>query len=61
MKRRIVCRNEAAGHPLRRMMPPPTLLAAIAQSDLNWWKREETHLFCLSFFAFFVAIYTFIA
>ena len=65
MQRRLVIRNEAAGHPFRRMLPPPILdrdlLAVAAPKKQSWWKREDTHLFTLSFFAFFVAISTFIA
>lgn len=62
MKRRLVCRNEAAGHPFRRMLPPPTLDVAIAlPRRTSWWRKEDTHLFMLSFSAFFVAITGFIA
>jgi hypothetical protein len=62
MKRRLVCRNEAAGHPFRRMLPPPTLSATIAlPRKTSWWRKEDTHLFMLSFSAFFVAITGFIA
>ena len=64
LKRKLVCRNEAAGHPFRRMLPPPTLNATLAMprlSSINWWRKEDTHLFALSFSAFFVAITSFIA
>ena len=62
LKRKLVCRNEAARHPFRMMMPPPVLDATLAAPKLtNWWKREDTHLFVLSFSAFFVAISSFIA
>lgn len=62
MKRRLVVRNEAAGHPFRRMLPPPALDHALAMpAPVKWWKREDTHLFVISFFAFFVAISSFIA
>ena len=62
MKRRLVCRNEAAGHPFRRMLPPPTLDATLAMPRrTRWWRKEDTHLFALSFSAFFVAITSFIA
>jgi len=27
----------------------------------RWWKKEDTHVFCVSFSAFFVVFYTFIA
>jgi hypothetical protein len=60
--RRLVCRNEAAGHPFRRMLPPPVMSEALStQKPAKWWKKEDTHLFMLSFSAFFVVFYTFIA
>jgi hypothetical protein len=44
------------------MLPPPTLDAALAMPRRkNWWRKEDTHLFALSFSAFFVAITSFIA
>jgi hypothetical protein len=62
LKRKLVCRNEAAGHPFRRMLPPPILNAAItAPPPAKWWKQEDTHLFVMSFAAFFVVFSTFIA
>jgi hypothetical protein len=62
LKRKLVCRNEAAGHPFRRMLPPPVLNAAIvAPQPAKWWKQEDTHLFVMSFAAFFVVFSTFIA
>jgi hypothetical protein len=57
----LVCRNESAGHPLRRMLPPPKLdLALNANPIVPWWKSEDTHLFVMSFAAFFVVFSTFI-
>ncbi|MGB5077522.1 MAG: hypothetical protein WBO17_08595 [Sphingorhabdus sp.] len=62
LKRKLVCRNEAARHPFRMMMPPPVLDSAPrAPKATNWWRKEDTHLFVLSFSAFFVAITSFIA
>jgi hypothetical protein len=62
MKRRLVCRNEAAGHPFRRMLPPPVLdMTLTAPRPSRWWRKEDTHLFVLSFGAFFVAITSFIS
>jgi hypothetical protein len=61
MKRKLVCRNEAARHPFRMMLPPPLLdLSLVASPPVKWWKQEDTHLFLLSFFAFFVTISVFI-
>jgi hypothetical protein len=62
MKRRLVSYNEAARHPLRRLLPPPSvgLVLAMPRSKI-WWRKEDTHLFMLSFTAFFVAITSFIA
>jgi hypothetical protein len=62
IKRRLVTYNEAARHPLRRMLPPPTVsLVQTAPRPKSWWRKEDTHLFMLSFSAFFVAITSFIA
>jgi hypothetical protein len=62
LKRKLVCRNEAARHPLRMMLPPPVLETALAApKPASWWRKEDTHLFMLSFSAFFVAISSFIA
>jgi hypothetical protein len=62
MKRRLVCRNEAARHPFRRMLPPPLLDSTLVlPRKVGWWRQEDTHLFMLSFGAFFVAITGFIA
>jgi hypothetical protein len=61
MKRKIVCRNEAARHPFRMMLPPPQLdMELFAPASLKWWKQEDTHLFILSFVTFFIAISAFI-
>jgi len=61
MKRRLVCHNEAAGHWMRRMLPPPQMGPAMATPRPRaWWRTEDTHLFMLSFSAFFVAITSFI-
>jgi hypothetical protein len=61
LKRKLVCRNEAARHPFRRMLPPPVLDATLTMSrPARWWHKEDTHLFMLSFSAFFVAISSFI-
>ncbi len=54
MKRQLVLTNEAAGHPFRRMLPPPVLAPARRNDDQDW------RLFALSFSAFFICFYTFI-
>jgi len=51
MQRRLVLTNEAAGHPMRRRLPPPPKPRADQDHD---WK-----LFVLSFSAFFICFYTF--
>ncbi len=44
------------------MLPPPTLdMALTAPKPPSWWKKEDTHLFVMSFGAFFVVFTTFIA
>lgn len=61
-KRKLVCRNEGAGHPFRRMLPPPELNSALIEpAAAKWWQAEDTHLFVMSFVAFFVVFSTFIA
>ncbi|MFC4292692.1 hypothetical protein ACFOWX_09735 [Sphingorhabdus arenilitoris] len=61
-KRKLVSLNESARHPLRRMLPPPTGGLLVVQPEpSSWWKKEDTHLFLLSFTAFFITFYSFIA
>lgn len=55
MTRQLVLTNEAAAHPLRRMLPPPPAQAKSKPSD-----DRDGKLFVLSFAAFFVCFYTFI-
>jgi hypothetical protein len=63
MNRRLVLSNEDAGHPFRRTMPAEALrlLPEEMPKPLKWWQTEDTHLFVLSFGAFFTVFYTFIA
>lgn len=56
MKRKLVCRNEIARHPIRQMMPPPVIDRKLSRAQTGWWQNEDLHLFMLSFTAFFVAI-----
>ena len=52
MTRPLVTTNEAARHPLRRALPPPSAAPRGDDHDLK--------LFVLSFTAFFVCFYTLI-
>ena len=66
MKRALVLTSEAAGHPFRRTLKPHVLRVPQADpvpeiTDKGWWRQEDTHLFAISFAAFFTAIYAFIA
>lgn len=54
MKRQLVLTNEAAGHPLRRSLPPPSAACRGREDD------RDGKLFLLSFAAFFVCFYSFI-
>ena len=56
MTRRLVLTHEAAGHPFRRSLPPPVIVATRRDgtNDDGDWK-----LFLLSFGAFFTCFYTF--
>ncbi|WEK42531.1 MAG: hypothetical protein P0Y64_14210 [Candidatus Sphingomonas colombiensis] len=55
MKRQLVLTNEAAGHPFRRSLPPPRVLPAPRGDD------HDLKLFVLSFTAFFICFWTFLA
>ena len=55
MKRRLVLTNEAAGHPMRRQLPPPPSARKMLDQDRDW------KLFLLSFTAFFTCFYTFLS
>jgi hypothetical protein len=64
MQRRLVLSNEGAGHYMRRMLSPEALLVnapVVEKSKRKWWQKDDTHLFLISFGAFFTSIYTFIA
>jgi uncharacterized membrane-anchored protein len=63
MQRRLVLSSEGAGHYMRRMLPPEALVvkAPVREKPAKWWRKEDTHLFVISFGAFFTAISTFIA
>ena len=63
MQRRLVITSEGAGHPMRRMLPPEALVAntLFQGKSQKWWRREDSHLFLISFGAFFTVFYTFIA
>ena len=63
MKRRLVLTSEGAGHWMRRNMPPEALLLEepVPAKPVKWWQQEDTHLFMISFGAFFTVFYTFIA
>jgi hypothetical protein len=63
MQRRLVLSNEGAGHPMRRMLSPEALLVnePVPEKPSKWWRQEDTHLFMISFGAFFTVFYTFIS
>jgi hypothetical protein len=63
MQRRLVLTNEGNGHYMRRMLSPEALVVKAPKKEkpIKWWHKEDTHLFMISFGAFFTAIYTFIA
>jgi hypothetical protein len=63
MERRLVLSSEGAGHPMRRLLPPEALVVKkpIVERPRKWWQKDDTHLFTISFGAFFTAFYTFIA
>lgn len=58
MTRRLVLTHEAAGHPFRRLLPPPPAPAP-AQVKARGGD-EDWKLFALSFAAFFTCFYTYL-
>ncbi|WP_294236025.1 hypothetical protein [uncultured Sphingomonas sp.] len=54
MRRRLVLTNEAARHPFRRSLPPPSGLRSRRDDE------QDLRLFVLSFTAFFVCFYSFL-
>lgn len=42
------------------MLLPAMLKVAPNVEETQWWKREEAHLFAMSFSAFFLVFYSFI-
>jgi hypothetical protein len=64
MQRRLVLSSEGKGHYLRRMLPPEAFVVntpIVEKSKRKWWQKDDTHLFVISFGAFFTVFYTFIA
>jgi hypothetical protein len=63
MQRKLVFSSEDARHPFRRMLAPHVLAvpAEWKPKARKWWQREDSHLFVVSFGAFFTVFYTFIA
>ncbi len=62
MQRRLVTSNEAARHPFRQRIAPVSNTIAMEKTEtISWWKREDTHLFTISFVAFFIVFTTFLA
>jgi hypothetical protein len=63
MERRLVLSSEGAGHYMRRLLSPEALKVnnPIAERPRKWWQKDDTHLFGISFGAFFTVFYTFIA
>ena len=55
--RTLVLTNEAARHPFRRTLPPPESAKAASRRRGD----QDVKLFLLSFSAFFICFYTFIA
>lgn len=64
MQRRLVLSSEERGHYMRRLLAPEALVVnapIVEKSKRKWWQKDDTHLFAISFGAFFTVFYTFIA
>jgi hypothetical protein len=64
MQRRLALTSEDLGHYMRRMLAPEALLVnapVVETTKRKWWQKDDTHLFAISFGAFFTVFYTFIA
>jgi hypothetical protein len=63
MQRQLVQSSEGAQHPFRQELAPHVLAVPAKWRPVaaKWWQREDTHLFVVSFGAFFTVFYTFIA
>lgn len=62
MRRKLVLTNDTARHPLRQKVPQSAAAINLYQdTPIKWWKREDTHLFVISFVAFFIVFSTFLA
>ena len=48
-------------HSFRQNIDTDVLIVETKEEIHKWWTKEDTHLFTLSFIAFFVVFYTFIA
>ncbi len=48
-------------HSFRENIDTDVLVVEAEEKSAKWWTKEDTHLFVLSFIAFFVVFYTFIA
>ena len=58
MTRRLVLTHEAAGHPFRRLFPPPA--PVVEKRGRRAQEDGDFKLFLLSFAAFFTCFYSFI-
>ncbi len=59
--RNLISIADKKQHSFRQLIDPNILAVEAEAEKAKWWTKEDTHLFMLSFTAFFVVFYTFIA
>ncbi len=61
--RNLISIAERKPNAFRQSVDPTILVGgdALTSKKEKWWNKEDTHLFVLSFTAFFIVFYTFIA
>ncbi len=53
--------SERKPNAFRQQINPDLMVVDAETEKEKWWTKEDTHLFVLSFTAFFIVFYTFIA
>ena len=59
--RNMISISERKPNAFRQKINPDLMVVDAETEKEKWWTKEDTHLFVLSFTAFFIVFYTFIA